>query len=56
MPAPSEKIRETDAERKYRRVLAASTPAGDAVKNSAGEDLGKIDEIMIDITIKFWLV
>ena len=49
MPAQTEKIRQTDPERKYRTVLAASTLAGDAVKNSAGEDLGKIDEIMIDI-------
>jgi sporulation protein YlmC with PRC-barrel domain len=45
----SEKVRKTDPERKYRRVLAASTLAGDEVKNSAGEDLGKVDEIMIDI-------
>src|SRR5215472_13278682 len=29
--------------------MAASTLAGDSVKNSAGEDLGKLDEIMIDI-------
>ena len=49
MPVQTEKIRQTDPERKFRRVLAASTLAGDAVKNSAGEDLGKIDEIMIDI-------
>jgi sporulation protein YlmC with PRC-barrel domain len=49
MPVQTEKIRQTDPERKYRKVLAASTLAGDAVKNSAGEDLGKIDEIMIDI-------
>ena len=44
-----EKIRQSDPDRKYRRVLAASTLAGDAVKNSVGEDLGKVDEIMIDI-------
>ncbi|MGD0359680.1 MAG: PRC-barrel domain-containing protein [Bryobacteraceae bacterium] len=43
------KIKKTDPEKPYRRVLAASTLAGDAVKNSAGEDLGKLDEIMIDI-------
>lgn len=49
MPVESEKIRQTDPERRYRRVLAASTLAGDAVKNSVGEDLGKVDEIMIDI-------
>jgi len=45
----SDKIRQTDPERRYRRVLAASTLAGDSVKNSAGENLGKVDEIMIDI-------
>jgi sporulation protein YlmC with PRC-barrel domain len=43
------KIKKTDPERTYRRVLAASTLAGDAVKNSAGDDLGRVDEIMIDI-------
>jgi sporulation protein YlmC with PRC-barrel domain len=32
-----------------RRVLSASTMAGDPVRNSAGEDLGKIEEIMLDI-------
>ena len=43
------KIKQTDRDRKYRRVLAASTLAGDKVRNAAGEDLGKVDEIMIDI-------
>lgn len=42
--------RDTDTGRKpYRRVLSASTLAGDRVRNSAGEDLGKVEEIMIDI-------
>src|SRR5215813_352584 len=36
-------------EHKYRRVMGATTLAGDRVRNSAGEDLGKIEEIMIDI-------
>ncbi|MDQ6663210.1 MAG: PRC-barrel domain-containing protein [Acidobacteriota bacterium] len=31
------------------RVLAAGTLAGDRVRNSTGEDLGRIEEIMIDI-------
>ena len=44
------KIKQTDLNNKYRRVLTASTLAGDTVRNSAGEDLGKVDEIMIDIT------
>ena len=43
------KIEKIDPDKKYRRVLAASTLAGDSVRNSAGEDLGKVDEIMIDI-------
>src|ERR1039457_6016704 len=43
------KIEKIDPDKKYRRVLAASTLAGDSVRNSAGEDLGKLDEIMIDI-------
>ena len=43
------KIKKTDPDKRYRRVLAASTLEGDHVRNSAGEDLGKVDEIMIDI-------
>ncbi|HTS60821.1 MAG TPA: PRC-barrel domain-containing protein [Candidatus Acidoferrales bacterium] len=43
------KIKKTDPDRKFRRVLAASTLEGDSVRNTAGEDLGKVDEIMIDI-------
>ena len=43
------KIKKTDPEKKFRSVLSASTLAGDKVRNAAGEDLGKIDEIMIDI-------
>ncbi len=44
-----DKILKTDPDKRYRRVLAASTLAGDAVKNLVGEDLGEVDEIMIDI-------
>lgn len=43
------KIKKNDPEKKFRSVLAASTLSGDAVRNAAGEDLGTIDEIMIDI-------
>ena len=43
------KITKTDPDKRYRRVLTASTLAGDPVQNAAGDDLGKIDEIMIDI-------
>jgi len=35
--------------RKRRRVLSASTLAGDRVRNRADEDLGKIEQIMIDL-------
>ena len=44
------KILQSDPDRRFRRVLTASTLAGDSVMNSAGEDLGKVDEIMIDIS------
>jgi len=36
-------------DRRRRRVLSAGTLAGDRVRNSAGEDLGKVEEIMIDL-------
>src|SRR5450631_719395 len=42
-------ITKTNLVTRFRRVLSASTLAGDPVQNSAGEDLGKVDEIMIDI-------
>lgn len=44
-----DKIIKTDPDEKYRSVLSASTLAGNDVRNSSGEDLGKISEIMIDI-------
>jgi sporulation protein YlmC with PRC-barrel domain len=44
-----QKIKKTDPDRKFRRVLSASSIEGDKVKNSAGEDLGKVDEVMIDL-------
>jgi len=37
-------------DRSRRRVLGASTLAGDRVRNTAGEDLGKIEQIMIDLS------
>ena len=43
------KIKQTNPEKKLRRVLAASTLDGDSVRNSAGDNLGKVDDIMIDI-------
>jgi sporulation protein YlmC with PRC-barrel domain len=35
--------------RPLRRVLGATTLVGDRVRNSAGDDLGKIEELMIDL-------
>jgi len=42
-------IKKTDPDKRFRRVLSASTLEGNAVKNAAGEKLGKVDELMIDI-------
>jgi sporulation protein YlmC with PRC-barrel domain len=39
----------TGSGKRTRRVLSAGSLAGDRVRNSAGEDLGKIEEIMIDV-------
>lgn len=33
----------------YRRVLSAASLTGDRVRNQAGEDLGKVEEIMLDV-------
>ena len=41
-----DKIHQSDPDRRYRRVLSASTLAGDSVKNSAGDDLGKVEDIV----------
>jgi len=38
-----------DREHRTRRVLSAGTLAGDRVRNAAGEDLGEIEDLMIDI-------
>jgi len=41
----------TDEEERqdYRRVLSAKTLSGDHVRNAEGEDLGTIEEIMLDV-------
>ena len=44
----SEKVLNDDTG-KRRRVMSAGTLAGDRVRNSAGDDLGKIEEIMLDV-------
>lgn len=46
---PMASIKHTDSDKRFRRILSASSLAGDRVKNSAGEDLGKVTELMIDI-------
>ncbi len=43
------RIKKTDPDKKYRRVLSASTINGDTVRNLAGEDLGKVHDLMIDL-------
>jgi sporulation protein YlmC with PRC-barrel domain len=43
------KIKQSDPDKRFRRVLAASSLTGDKVRNRAGEDLGKVDEIMLDL-------
>jgi len=35
--------------KRFRRVMSAGTLAGDRVRNAAGDDLGKIEEIMLDV-------
>ena len=42
-------IKQTDPGRKLRRILSASTISGDKVVNPAGEKLGEIKELMIDL-------
>jgi hypothetical protein len=43
------KIKSTDRDKKDRRLMAANTLAGDRARNWAGEDLGTVAAIMIDI-------
>ncbi|MGA2113427.1 MAG: PRC-barrel domain-containing protein [Bryobacteraceae bacterium] len=43
------KIIKTDPDKRFRRLLTASTLTGDKVQNVGGEDLGKVNELMIDI-------
>jgi len=45
----SDILPDRDHPERTRRVLSAGTLAGDRVRNSAGDDLGKIEEIMLDI-------
>jgi len=45
----AERIKKNNPDKKLRRVLAASTLDGDKVRNASGDDLGSVDDIMIDI-------
>src|SRR5512140_511134 len=47
--APIDKSASETTEPALATVLAASTLVGDKVKNPKGEDLGKIEELMIDL-------
>lgn len=40
---------DTVDETRYRRVMSASSLSGDRVRNTAGEDLGKVEDIVIDV-------
>jgi sporulation protein YlmC with PRC-barrel domain len=42
-------VRQSDPNKRLRRVMSAASLAGDRVRNSAGDDLGKVKEIMIDV-------
>jgi sporulation protein YlmC with PRC-barrel domain len=42
-------IKHTDSEKQFRRVMSSTTLSGDSVRNPAGDNLGKIKDIMIDV-------
>ena len=46
---PQSNIKKNDPDKRLRRVMGATTLTGDAVRNSGGESLGKVKEIMIDV-------
>lgn len=46
---PQGTIKKNDPNKQFRRVMGATTLAGDSVRNSAGESLGKVKELMIDL-------
>lgn len=47
---PEGRIKKTDSNKRFRRVMGATTLAGDSVRNSADENLGKIKELMVDVS------
>jgi sporulation protein YlmC with PRC-barrel domain len=46
----SDAVNSRDDSHRFRRVMSAGTLAGDRVRNSQGDDLGTIEEIMLDVT------
>jgi sporulation protein YlmC with PRC-barrel domain len=44
-----QKVKKSDPDRRYRRLLSSSSLSGDRVTNRAGEDLGKAHDLMIDL-------
>ena len=44
-----EKIKKTDPDKRYRRTLASRGLSGNKVLNNAGEEIGQVEEIMIDL-------
>jgi sporulation protein YlmC with PRC-barrel domain len=48
--APTDSTPEQTNKPRIRRVLGATSLTGDRVRNSAGDDLGKIEEIMLDLS------
>jgi sporulation protein YlmC with PRC-barrel domain len=44
-----DKIKKTDPNKKERRTLACRSLSGNKVLNRAGEEIGQVEEIMIDL-------
>jgi sporulation protein YlmC with PRC-barrel domain len=49
MPNVMDKIKKTDPTKKQRRTLASRALSGNKVLNRAGEEIGQVEEIMIDL-------
>jgi len=47
----AQNIKKTDPDKRFRRVMSASSLSGDRIRNKVGDDLGKVDEIMIDVPL-----
>lgn len=49
MAGVTENIKKTDPKKKFRRTLASRGLSGNKVYNPAGEEIGQVEEIMIDL-------